>query len=76
MEKEQEGMRQDLHGSYQALLVVLSFRIHAHNHPHFSFTVKIVLEEMSQFGISVRDHLKVHKRPLSFHYTRSSSNQR
>lgn len=44
-------------GIYQAFLVVLSRGIHAHDHPDFPFSIEIVLEEMSQLGISVWNHL-------------------
>lgn len=46
-------------GIYQAFLVVLSLGIHTHDHPNFPFSIKVVLEEMSQFGISVRNHLGI-----------------
>lgn len=57
-------------GIYQAFLVVLSLGIHAHDHPNFPFSIKIVLEEMSQFGISVRNHLGITatEDPVSFPY--------
>lgn len=56
---EQEGARPDVPKAYQAFLIVLGFRINTHNHTHFSFAIKIVLEEVSQFGISVWNHLQV-----------------
>lgn len=49
-------------GIYQAFLVVLSLGIHTDDHPNFPFPVEIVLEEMSQFGISVWNHLGIKAR--------------
>lgn len=57
-------------GIYQAFLIVLRFGIYTHDHPNFPFPVEIVLEEMSQFGISVWNHLgiKARENPVRFPY--------
>lgn len=44
-------------GTDNSLIVVVRIRTDTHDHPHFAFTVKRVLEEVSQFGVSVGNNL-------------------
>lgn len=44
--------------SYQGLVVVLSFGVDTNDHFDFSFSVKIVLEQMGYFWVSVGNHLR------------------
>lgn len=43
--------------SYQCLLIVISLWVDAHNHSDFALAIKVILEEVSHFGVSVRHHL-------------------
>lgn len=42
---------------HHSFLVVISLWVNTHNHPHFSFSIKVVFKEMCNFGVSVRHHL-------------------
>lgn len=48
--------------SYHSFLIVISLWVNTHNHPHFSFPIKVVFEEVRNFGVPVRHHLEDNKR--------------
>ena len=44
--------------THNALIVVPCHGADTHNHPHFPLPVKVVLEKMGHFGVSVRHNLE------------------
>lgn len=42
---------------YQSFLVVIGLGIDTDDHSDFALSVKVVLEQMGEFGVSVGDHL-------------------
>lgn len=42
---------------HHSFLIVISLWVNTHNHPHFSFSIKVVFKQMCNFGVSVWHHL-------------------
>lgn len=43
---------------HHSFLIVVSLWVNTHNHPHFSFSIKVVFKQMCNFGVSVWHHLE------------------
>ena len=43
--------------SHNCLIIVLCLWADTHNHPHFPLPIEVVLEEVSQLGVSIGDNL-------------------
>lgn len=53
--------------SHHSFVVIVSLWVDTHNHPDFSFSIKVVFKQMCDFRVPVWHHLEENKGFLKLH---------